>query len=221
MVDLSKLDPEMMASQLGKPDGEIGRALADSMAERNWPVYEEAFRRLGVGPNERFFEVGFGNGKLVRRLLGLGSGITYAGIDFSEAMVSEADSFNRLLIADGKVEFRVASVEAIPFADRTFDRALTVNTVYFWPKPDQAFAEIRRVLRPGGVLLVAVGTPEQMAKFPPSRHGFRLYNSDQLNKLLGNAGFQNVAVEIFRDRAPTLDRRSATERETLFAIGVA
>ncbi len=38
---------------------------------------------------------------------------------------------------------------------------------------------------------------------------------------LGNAGFQNLAAETFRDRAPTLDRSSTTERETLFAIGVA
>ena len=219
MVDLSKLAPETMASQLGKPDGEIGRAVADSMAERNWPLYEEAFKRLGVQPNERLFEVGFGNGKLVRRLLELGSGLTFAGIDFSEAMVSEADLFNRPLIAEGRAEFRVASVDAIPFADHTFDRAVTMNTVYFWPNPERAFAEIRRVLRPGGVLLAVAGTPKQMARYAP--HGFRLYSGDQLDTLMGGAGFQNVAVEVFRDQAPTIDRSATAERETLFARGVA
>lgn len=219
MVDLSKLALELTASQLGKPDGEIGRALADSMAERNWPLYEEAFRRLGVQPNERFFEVGFGNGKLVRPLLGLGVGLTFTGIDFSEEMVAEARSFNRELIADGRVDLRLASVEAIPFADHTFDRALTVNTVYFWPKPERALAEIRRVLRPGGVLLAAIGTPKQMARYSP--HGFRLYDGDQLNRLMGDAGFSTVAVEVFRDRAPTIDRSTTAERETLFALGVA
>jgi hypothetical protein len=60
MVDLCKLDPATMAQHLGKPEGEIGRALADSMAERNWPVYEAAFKRLGVRSGERVFEVGFG-----------------------------------------------------------------------------------------------------------------------------------------------------------------
>jgi hypothetical protein len=70
MVDLSKLDPATMAQHLGKPEGEIGRALADSMAERNWPVYEAAIERLGVRLGERIFEVGFGNGKVVPRLMG-------------------------------------------------------------------------------------------------------------------------------------------------------
>jgi len=69
VVDLSKLDPATMARHLGKPEGEIGRVLADSMAERNWPVYEAGFQRLAVQPGDRLFEVGFGNGKLVPRLL--------------------------------------------------------------------------------------------------------------------------------------------------------
>ena len=74
MVDLSKLDPATMARHLGKPEGEIGRVLADSMAERNWPVYEAGFQRLAVQPGDRLFEVGFGNGKLVPRLLALAPG---------------------------------------------------------------------------------------------------------------------------------------------------
>ncbi|QOZ33158.1 class I SAM-dependent methyltransferase [Bradyrhizobium sp. CCBAU 53421] len=90
MVDLSKLDPATMAQHLGKPEGEIGRALADSMAERNWSIYELAFKHLGVRSGERIFEVGFGNAKVVPRLTGLASGIIYTGIDYSEAMVAEA-----------------------------------------------------------------------------------------------------------------------------------
>src|SRR5262245_45974672 len=133
MVDLSKLDPKTMAQHLGKPEGEIGRALADSMAERNWPVYEAAFKRLGVRPGERVFEVGFGNGKVTPRLMGLVSGTMYTGVDYSEAMVAEAEAFNRHLIESGHAEFRHASVEALPFVNGAFDHALTINTIYFWP----------------------------------------------------------------------------------------
>jgi hypothetical protein len=43
VVDLTKLDPAVTAQHLRKPEGEIGRALADSMAERNWPVYEASW----------------------------------------------------------------------------------------------------------------------------------------------------------------------------------
>jgi len=53
MGDLTKLDAAVMAQHLGKPDGEIGRALADAMAERNRPAYEAAIKRVGLLPGER------------------------------------------------------------------------------------------------------------------------------------------------------------------------
>lgn len=221
MVDLTKLDPATMAQHLARPEGEIGRALADSMAERNWPVYEAAFRRLGVQPGEHLFEVGFGNGKLVPRLLGLAPDISYTGIDFSGTMVGEAEAFNQELVKAGRATFRLASVEAIPYADGAFDRAVTVNTIYFWPDPVRALAEIRRVLRHGGTLLISVGTPEDMAKSPFTRHGFRLYSEARLRELHEAAGFRQIDVERYRDSAPTLDRSGTVEREGLFVIASA
>lgn len=221
MVDLSKLDPATTARHLGKPEGEIGRALADSMAERSWPLYEAGFRRLRVRPGDRVFEVGFGNGKLVPRLLGLAPDLTYAGIDFSETMVSEAEAFNRELIKAGRATFRLASVEAIPFAADAFDRALTVNTIYFWPDPVRALAEIHRVIRPNGLLFVLTAPPEEMAKSPYTPYGFRVYDEAQLRQLHVEAGFLRVDVERHRDTAPTLDRTSTTERENVFILSVA
>jgi SAM-dependent methyltransferase len=221
MIDLTKLDPATTARHLRKPEGEIGRTLADSMSERNWSVYEAAFKRLGVQAGERLFEVGFGNGKLAPRLLALARGVTYTGIDFSETMVGEAEAFNRGLIEAGRAAFRFASVEEIPFAAGSFDRALTVNTIYFWPEPVRALAEIRRVLRPGGLLLVSVGNPEQMQRDPVHSHGFRLYGQARLQELHENAGFHDVEVEFYRDTAPTLDRSGTMERECLFVVSAA
>jgi ubiquinone/menaquinone biosynthesis C-methylase UbiE len=221
MVDLSKVDPATMAQHLGKPEGEIGRALADSMAARNWPVYEAAFRRLGVRPGERIFEVGFGNGKITPRLMELVSGITYTGIDYSEAMVAEAEASNKNLINAGSAEFRHASVEAIPFADGAFDHALTVNTIYFWHEPVRALTEIRRTLRAGGKLFLVAGTPEQMAKNAFTRHGFRLYSDARLRELFASAGFREMAVELYRYQAPALDRSKTVEQEYFFVIGSA
>jgi SAM-dependent methyltransferase len=48
-----------------------------------------------------------------------------------------------------------ADVSALPFEDGSFDRAYSVNSVFFWPDPDAAFAEIYRVLRPGGLAVIA------------------------------------------------------------------
>jgi ubiquinone/menaquinone biosynthesis C-methylase UbiE len=132
------------------------------MSVRNWPIYETALERLAARAGDRLFEVGFGNGKLVPRLLALAHEAIYAGIDFSETMVAEAKAFNKALIEAGRASFRLAPVDAIPFADGSFDRAMTLNTIYFWPEPIRALAEIRRVLRPEGRFLVWVEAAERM-----------------------------------------------------------
>ena len=76
-----RVDEIIIGERVRRDMGDVG-ALADSMAERYWLVYEAAFRRLGARPGERLFEVGFGNGKLVPRPLGLTPKLTHAGIDF-------------------------------------------------------------------------------------------------------------------------------------------
>jgi arsenite methyltransferase len=221
MVDLAKLDPETTARHLRKPEGEIGLALADSMSVRNWPIYEIALERLAARAGDRLFEVGFGNGKLVPRLLVLAHEATYAGIDFSETMVAEAKAFNKTLIEAGRASFRLAPVEAIPFADGSFDRAMTINTIYFWPEPIRALAEIRRVLRPEGRFLVWVEAAERMKRSPFARHGFRLYAVPKLREMHESAGFRRVQVEAYRDSAPSLDGSGTIEREGLFVVSTA
>ncbi len=135
-------------------------------------------------------------------------------------MVEEAETFNRGLIRTGRAAFRLTAVEAIPFADGSFDRAITVNTIYFWPEPVRALAEIRRILRPEGLLLVWVETPEKLEKFPPTRHGFRLYGEAQLREVHESAGFSHIEVEFYRDAAPSLDGSGTIEREGLFVVSV-
>jgi arsenite methyltransferase len=70
-------------------------------------------------------------------------------------MVAEASAFNQGLVQTGRATFDLASAEAIPCNDASFNRALAVNVVYFWPDPVQVLAEIRRVVRSGGFSIVA------------------------------------------------------------------
>jgi ubiquinone/menaquinone biosynthesis C-methylase UbiE len=218
MIDLTKLDPATRAQQLGNPQGEIGVALADSMNKTNGPLNEAVYKRVGPKPGEHIFEVGFGNGKLLPRLLALAPGLNYTGIDVSEAMVGEAEAFNRSLLDAGRVSLRAASVSDIPFPNDSFDRAVTVNTIYFWPEPSRGLAEIRRVLRPNGTLLVAAMTPETAAKYPFTRFGFRLYDEPQLCELHDQAGFRHVDVELYRETVPKADGTGTMEREYYFII---
>jgi ubiquinone/menaquinone biosynthesis C-methylase UbiE len=88
------------------------------------------------------------------------------GVDMSDTMVHEARENNRALIDEGRVKLRLATVDRLPFPNAAFDRALIVNTIYFWPDQLSGLAESRRVLRDDGFLVLASMTPETSAKSP-------------------------------------------------------
>jgi SAM-dependent methyltransferase len=144
-------------------------------------------------------EIGFANGRTVPLLMQQADGLTYTGIEIAETMVAEAAAFNRNLIDAGRAKFQLASAEAIPCADASFDRACAINVVYFWPDPVRVLAEIRRVLRPGGLSVIAGMDSATAAARPFYREefGFRVREADQLITLHREAGFTGVAVEPF------------------------
>jgi ubiquinone/menaquinone biosynthesis C-methylase UbiE len=218
MVDLANLAPALLGQQLAKPEGMMGRVVAAGMNKRNGPIYEAALQRLSLPPHSHLLEIGFGNGKLVPRLFDALSPATYAGIDISATMVEEAQAFNADLIRKGQAEFKQASVEAIPYRDHVFDGALAINVIYFWPDPVKALREIRRVLKPDGVLFVSAGNPEMMAKNAFTQHGFRLYTAAQLGALHQEAGFQKITIENYDDQAPTLTGSGTTQRQSIFMM---
>ncbi len=204
-MDLSKLELAVLARQLAKPEGEIGRAVGEYMSQHNATVSAAAWKRLDLQRGDRVLEVGFGNGKLIPPLLALQPDLAYTGIDISETMLAEAQAFNRALVDAKRIDLRLASVEALPFPDRAFDRAAIVNTIYFLPSPGRALAELHRVLRPGGVLAAAGITPEAAAALPLTQHGFRVYDEPRLKEMLGAAGFHAVDIAIHRETTARLD----------------
>ncbi len=205
MVDLATLDLAVLARQLGCPEGEIGRAVGEYMSTNNAAVSAAAWRRLGLRPRDRVLEVGFGNGKLVPALLAVADDISYTGIEISETMLAQATAFNRALLDARRIELELASVESMPFPDGSFDRAVAVNSHYFWPDLERALGELHRVLRRDGILVLAGITPEAAAGLPIVQHGFRVYDRRRLEELHARAGFRSLDIETYREMAARLD----------------
>ncbi|WP_201456135.1 class I SAM-dependent methyltransferase [Bradyrhizobium macuxiense] len=105
---------------------------------------------LEVKPNDSVLEVGFGPGAVIERLSGLISAGSVAGIDPSAEMVAQARSRNATAIRTGRVDLRLGSVERLPFADDSFDKALAINSMQVWPDAIAGLREMRRVLKPDG-----------------------------------------------------------------------
>lgn len=205
-VDLSKIDIETRARQLGNLEGDIGIALAKSLNSVNAQIHEHAFRALLPSRSDRILEIGFGNGHLIPEILSLAEDLSYVGIDISETMVNEAAAFNK----GARVDVRVASSSAIPFSSREFHRALALNTIYFWANPPVDLAEIRRVLRPKGKLVLGSMDPASTRTNPVFKHGFKFYEEEELSQMVQEVGFVGIAINTFRWVRVTTDGTKST-----------
>jgi SAM-dependent methyltransferase len=207
MVDLTELPAAEMAAQLARPTGEIGIAVGEYMHRINFSLNKAAYALLAPLPQSRVLEIGFGNGNSIGELINMAPGCTYTGVEASETMLRQGVENNRALVQEGRVELHLGRVEELPFLPAAFDRALAVNTIYFWPDQRAGLAEIRRVLQDDGFLVLASMTPETSAKSPTARpeYGFRVPDRKSLELLLRQAGFGRVACELYEEQAKRLD----------------
>lgn len=181
---------EQLAANLAHPRGEFGAIVAMNMNEANAGVTSLMYDHLNVTPTARVLEIGFGNGKLLDQLLAQVARVD--GIDISQDMVAAARELQSEAIASGKLTIQPGSTTAIPFGDDTFDAVCTANTLYFWKDVPTDLAEIKRVLKPGGRLVLGIRSREKMSQFPFTAYGFTMYEASEVTKLLEANGFVNA-----------------------------
>jgi ubiquinone/menaquinone biosynthesis C-methylase UbiE len=192
---------QFMAGQLRRPSGLFGRLVTSRLLNRvNVPLNELTLSSLELEGSDRVLEVGFGGGDLMARMLRVVQSGHVAGVDFSADMVALCARRFARPVRGGLLELHHASVEALPFTSGSFAKACTVNTVYFWPDPAAAFREVRRVLDDRGMIVVGFSSRSVMQDHSVTRHGFTLYNPDEIVRLLEDAGFVEVGLVSGRGR---------------------
>jgi ubiquinone/menaquinone biosynthesis C-methylase UbiE len=184
-----------MASQMRKPSGWFGSVILRRLLNRmNIAVVESTISRLGLEPHHHVLEIGFGGGTalaLVSKRLTTG---VITGVDFSPEMVREAERRFRLDIANGRLRVQLGDIAGLPLAAASFDRVFTINTIYFWPDTVRGFGEIRRVLKSGGLAVIALRSRENMERVSFTQHGFRLFSPPEVPPFMQQAGFTNVKL---------------------------
>jgi ubiquinone/menaquinone biosynthesis C-methylase UbiE len=151
------------------------------------PMMAAAFGALGPNAGEAILDLGVGGGALSRRLARAGVRVT--GVDPSEVVLAAA----RRRIGD-RGTFLTGRGEAIPLADASMDKAASVNALYFWPALEPVFAELARVLKPGGVLVLGYQTAESVRAWPGNVHGLKAWDEAEIAAALGAAGFAILSV---------------------------
>lgn len=202
-MNLDEETHKQVAAQLRKPDGEAGKQIGTRMNVGNQAMNLATIAQLKVTPDDNLLEIGMGNGYFVPQIVGLNDTVKYTGLDYSETMVEEACMLNKQQIADGQVRFVLGNVEQMPFEDNTFTKAFTVNTLYFWENPPRVLAELHRVLKPGGELLITIRPKEIMDNYPFTKYGFTAYTPNNAEALLMANNF--TVTEIVNVEEPEVD----------------
>jgi SAM-dependent methyltransferase len=108
--------------------------------------------RVGLRGDERVLDVGAGSGTYHAALSARHPAINYTALDLSEGMIRELAAPRRV----------IADAAALPFPAASFDVVLANHMLYHLPKPENGLREIRRVLKPEGVLVAATNSAGTM-----------------------------------------------------------
>lgn len=173
--------------------------------DRRWRRYIErtvgaTARRVRARPGERVLDLAAGTGALTRELLRAEPARRVVALDISRAMLRRgADGGARWL---GAVQ---GDVEALPFADASFDHVVSSSAFHYWPDPARALSEIRRVLRPGGACVITDWCDDYLACRVCSRVLARLDAANgrilriaECRARLAAAGFRVESIERYR-----------------------
>jgi len=183
-----------MTKQFGNPSGLFGKFIGNGMARRNVYDAEWTVSLLNIQPHRHILEIGFGPGVSTQMASEKASQGFVAGIDHSRTMVQAASQRNATAIRSGRMELKYGDVASLPYPDQSFDIVFSLHSIYFWPKPVDCLKEIKRVLKPDGMLAVTIQPKD---KWTPNVDSsiMTLYFGSDIASLFSEAGYRNIRVE--------------------------
>lgn len=125
------------------------------IASRQLPIARVLCEWAAVAPGAHVLDIGTATGNVAITAAILGARVD--AIDITPAMVDKAQA--RAATEGASVAFRVGDAEDLPFRPASFDFVLSACGAWFAPRPEVVVAEVRRVLKPGGIVAFANFSP--------------------------------------------------------------
>jgi ubiquinone/menaquinone biosynthesis C-methylase UbiE len=140
------------------PHGLLGCLIGEKMVWQHQPETDWTVELLDLQPHDRVVELGSGAGRgLVLAAHAAGLSLV-AGMDLSPTMLHVASRRIRRAGQRDQVRLLRGDLEALPYRDGSLDKIWSVHTFYFWADPEAVFADLLRVLAPGGRIVVTLAT---------------------------------------------------------------
>ena len=154
----------------------------------NERMRDEAVGMLDFAGDERVLDVGCGTGFATEALLETAGEVH--GLDQSVHQLEQAWA---KLGKHDPVRFSLGDAERLPYADDSFDVVWSSGSIEYWPNPVATLAELRRVGRPGGQVLVVGPDYPNSSVFQRVADAIMLfYDEDEADRMFAAAGFEDA-----------------------------
>lgn len=196
-------------------------APVDELHSRRRQATRDLAAMLAPKPGERVLDIGSGLGGPARYLAKV-CGCRVTGIDLTAEFVATAADLARRAGLSGQVDFRQGSALDLPFADGSFDLAWSQNVAMNIADRPRYYAEMRRVLVPGGRVAIQDvaqgpgGAPHYPVMWADTSATSFLRTPEETRAMLEEAGFK---VLIWQDNSDAAIAETEAERARQTASG--
>lgn len=202
------------------PDRPTFETLApyDQFHGRGLEATMEMAALMPAGPGIHVLDIGSGIGGPARYFADR-FGCKVTGIDLTSEFCDVAAHLTRLLGMEDQVEFKLGDALAMPFADESFDGAYSMNVSMNIADKSAFYKEIRRVLKPGGWLVlseIAKGEgaePDYPTPWAASAQTSFLSAPEETRRGLAEAGFEVLRLQSTLEQARAFGARSRAMAE--------
>ena len=165
----------------------------------NEEMRDRALEWFDADADDRVLDVGCGTGFATEGLLEYTDDVH--GLDQSDGQLSKA--FGKFGKTD-RVRFYRGDAERLPFASDSFDALWSSGSIEYWPNPVAALEEFRRVVKPGGRVLVVGPDYPDSALFQRLADAIMLfYDAEEADTMFSEAGFERFEHHIQQRKAGT------------------
>lgn len=211
-------DLQQIAEQLRCPTGDFGMQMGQSMAESNKPMTSHSIQQLALKDTDQVLELGHGICTHLAEMLQEAPSMHYQGLEISPLMQQQAMSVNQTLMNDHDVVFSLYDGMQIPFGEASFDKVMSVNTIYFWSPVHIVMDEIARVLKPNGLAVITYAQKQFMQTLPFVGQQFQLYEDSDVAQLAADGPLKVIEFIEYKDRAKSKSGEMVDRQYTIAVL---